>query len=96
MFIRLEELEVMCIQYLQLQQQIMLSVCLRKSERSMKDIAEGSSTGVFSHSFSGNLRSRRRSCASSCSPSMRSCPSDSGVLCKKLWVHLIQQVGCSG
>ncbi|XP_011028201.1 PREDICTED: probable membrane-associated kinase regulator 1 [Populus euphratica] len=67
-----------------------------KSERSMKDIDDvsskdgrkGSSTGVFSHSFSGNLRPRRRSCASSCPSPMQSAPSHSGVLCKMLWVQL--------
>uniref|UniRef100_B9HJV5 Uncharacterized protein n=1 Tax=Populus trichocarpa TaxID=3694 RepID=B9HJV5_POPTR len=32
---------------------------------SSKDARKGSSTGVFSHSFSGSLRPRRRSCASS-------------------------------
>ncbi|CAK7327012.1 unnamed protein product [Dovyalis caffra] len=65
-----------------------------KSERSMKDIYDDvpgkdarkgstTSTGVFSHSFSGNLRyPRRRSCVSSCPSSMRSSPSHSGVLCK--------------
>jgi len=70
-----------------------------KSERSMKDIDDvsskdarkGSSTGVFSHSFSGSLRPRRRSCASSCPSPMRSSPSHSGVLCKMLWVQLVQQ-----
>ncbi|XP_010255979.1 PREDICTED: probable membrane-associated kinase regulator 1 [Nelumbo nucifera] len=41
------------------------------------------STGVFSHSFSGNLRyPRRRRCVSSCPSSMRSSPSHSGVLCR--------------
>ncbi|KAJ6903443.1 hypothetical protein NC651_020817 [Populus alba x Populus x berolinensis] len=60
---------------------------------SSKDARKGSSTGVFSHSFSGNLRPRRRSCASSCPSPMRSSPSHSGVLCKMLWVQLVQQVG---
>ncbi|KAH8500369.1 hypothetical protein H0E87_015579 [Populus deltoides] len=72
-----------------------------KSDRSMKDIDDvsskdgrkGSSTGVFSHSFSGNLRLRRRSCASSCPSPMRSSPSHSCVLCKMLWVQLVQQLG---
>ncbi|XP_058077661.1 probable membrane-associated kinase regulator 1 [Magnolia sinica] len=37
--------------------------------------------GIYSHSFSGNLRyPRRRSCISSCPSSMRSSPSHSGVL----------------
>lgn len=65
-----------------------------KSDRSMNDIGDVISgkdarkesttpTGVFSHSFSGNLRyPRRRSCVSSCPSSMRSSPSHSGVLCK--------------
>ncbi|KAL9401526.1 hypothetical protein Peur_005375 [Populus x canadensis] len=72
-----------------------------KSERSMKDVDDvsskdarkGSSPGVFSHSFSGNLRPRRRSCASSCPSPMRSSPGHSGVLCKMLWVQPVQQVG---
>ncbi|KAJ6771559.1 MEMBRANE-ASSOCIATED KINASE REGULATOR 1-RELATED [Salix koriyanagi] len=65
-----------------------------KSDRSMNDIDDviagkdarkerTANTGVFSHSFSGNLRyPRRRSCISSCPSSMRSSPSHSGVLCK--------------
>ncbi|KAJ6898842.1 hypothetical protein NC652_025377 [Populus alba x Populus x berolinensis] len=65
-----------------------------KLERSMKDIDDvisskdarkesTATTGVFSHSFSGNLRyPRRRGCVSSCPSSMRSSPSHSGVLCK--------------
>ncbi|XP_022722683.1 probable membrane-associated kinase regulator 1 [Durio zibethinus] len=57
-----------------------------KPERSVKDIEKinarkESSNSGFSHSFSGNLRyRRRRSCVSSCPSSMRSSPSHSGVL----------------
>ncbi|KAL9364395.1 hypothetical protein Peur_042268 [Populus x canadensis] len=38
---------------------------------SSQDGRKGSSTGVFSHSFSGNLRLRRRSCASSSGTAIR-------------------------
>ncbi|OVA05482.1 hypothetical protein BVC80_441g258 [Macleaya cordata] len=39
--------------------------------------------GVFSHSFSGNLKyPRKRNCISSCPSSIRSSPNHSGVLCK--------------
>lgn len=48
-----------------------------------KSTRKDGGNGVFSNSFSGNLRyPRRKSCISSCPSSIRSSPNHSGVLCR--------------
>ncbi|KAL5541611.1 hypothetical protein UlMin_009321 [Ulmus minor] len=62
------------------------AVSFVRSEKSTRKDHSGSSSnnnGVFSHSFSGNLRyPRKKNCVSSCPSSIRSSPSHSGVLCR--------------
>ncbi|KAF5183718.1 membrane-associated kinase regulator [Thalictrum thalictroides] len=67
----------------------LLSIKPEKSVKVKKDLSSTSSSkkdnnnGIFSNSFSGNLRyPRRKSSVLSCPSSMRSSPNHSGVLCR--------------
>ncbi|KAF9618830.1 hypothetical protein IFM89_002698 [Coptis chinensis] len=66
-----------------------LSMKTEKSVKDKRDLNSASNTkkdnnnGIFSNSFSGNIRyPRRKSSVLSCPSSMRSSPNHSGVLCK--------------